>query len=61
MEVCKKNGGPDRRFKNNRQLPICLYSELWFKSNTGLNEKIQISKPDAGTGLMNYLKNQNLP
>jgi|HigsolmetaAR203D_1030402.scaffolds.fasta_scaffold01144_14 hypothetical protein len=52
-----KKGGPDRRFKNNRQLPICLYSELWFRSNTGLNEKIQISKPDAGIGLMNGLSN----
>jgi len=54
-----KKGGPDKRFKDNRQLPICLYSEIWFKSNTGLNEKIQISRPDAGTRLMNYLNNKN--
>lgn len=50
-----KNGGPDRRFKNNRQLPICLYSELWFKSSTGLNEVIQVSKPDVGIRLKNFL------
>lgn len=25
-----KNGGPDRRFNNNRQIPICAYQELDF-------------------------------
>lgn len=39
-----KNGGPDRRFKNNRQLPIALYEELAFQSNSGLNELYQLSK-----------------
>ncbi|TDE35441.1 hypothetical protein E1B25_17530 [Antarcticimicrobium sediminis] len=23
-----KNGSPDRRFKDNRQLPICLFQEM---------------------------------
>ena len=50
-----KNGGPDKRFKDNRQLPICLYSELWFRSGTGLNEMIQVSKPDAGVRLTEFL------
>jgi hypothetical protein len=39
-----KNGGPDRRFKNNRQLPIALYEELAFRSTSGLNELYQLSK-----------------
>lgn len=39
-----KGGGPDRRFKNNRQLPIALYEELAFKSPSGLNELFQLSK-----------------
>jgi hypothetical protein len=43
-----KNGGPDRRFANNRTLPICLYDELHFTSTSGLNEIIQLSKCDVG-------------
>lgn len=50
-----KNGGPDKRFKDNRQLPICLYSELRFRSGTGLHEMIQVSRPDAGIRLMGHL------
>ncbi|MEV7970650.1 DUF4236 domain-containing protein [Sphaerisporangium sp. NPDC088356] len=30
-------GGPDRRFKDNHQLPIMLYGELTLMSNTGLH------------------------
>lgn len=50
-----KNGGPDRRFKNNRQLPIVLYSQLHFSSNTGLNELVHVSRPGVGNGLKQYL------
>lgn len=39
-----KSGGPDRRFKNNRELPIALYEEVHFRSQTGLNECIQLSR-----------------
>lgn len=39
-----KNGGPDRRFKNNRELPIALYDEVHLRSQTGLNECIQLSR-----------------
>ncbi len=38
-----KAGGPDRRFAQNRQLPILQISELRFQSSTGLNELIQAS------------------
>lgn len=54
-----KGGGPDRRFKNNRQLPIVLYSELHFRSETGLNELLQVSRPDLGKGLKEYLNNSD--
>lgn len=40
-----KSGGPDRRFKDNRQLPICLYGELELTSTSGLNTVIMYSKP----------------
>lgn len=46
-----KRGGPDKRFKDNCQLPIVLYEEIDFKSNTGLNEKIQLSKIGLGDEL----------
>jgi hypothetical protein len=39
-----KNGGPDRRFKDNRELPIALYEEVTFSSHTGLNEVVQVSR-----------------
>lgn len=42
-----KSGGPDRRFKDNRQLPICLYGELDLMSNSGLNTVIMYSNPSA--------------
>ncbi|NTU44122.1 MAG: DUF4236 domain-containing protein [Chlorobiaceae bacterium] len=41
-----KSGGPDRRFKDNRELPICLYDEISLSSQTGLNERLQISRCD---------------
>ncbi len=42
-----KNGGPDRRFNNNHQLPIMLYGELKLSSGSGLNEQFQCSVPEA--------------
>jgi len=32
-----KNGGPDRRFNNNAQLPICSYQVVNFTSSHGMN------------------------
>jgi uncharacterized tellurite resistance protein B-like protein len=43
-----KDGGPDRRFNNNHELPICKYEEVRFSSSTGLNELIQISRAGYG-------------
>ena len=39
-----KRGGPDKRFKDNRQIPIAEYETVHFASETGLNELIHISK-----------------
>lgn len=41
-----KSGGPDKRFKGNRQLPICLYGELKLKSSSGLNTIILFSNAE---------------
>ena len=45
-----KSGGPDRRFKDNKEIPVCLYGQLKFKapgvntilmfSNTNLHQDI---------------------
>jgi hypothetical protein len=42
-QYVNKNGTPDRRFKNNRQLPICLYGQINLSSSAGLNVEMQIS------------------
>ena len=42
-----KSGGPDRRFNDNRQIPICLYGEVELSSNSGLNTVIMFSNPNA--------------
>lgn len=39
-----KNGGPDRRFRDNRQIPICRYELLHLRSGSGLNELLEFSK-----------------
>lgn len=45
-----KRGGPDKRFKDNRELPIALYEDLSFTSDTGLNERIELSRVGFGDG-----------
>ncbi len=39
-----KGGGPDKRFKDNRQIPIAQYEEVHFTSSSGLNELLQVSR-----------------
>lgn len=44
-EYVNKSGGPDKRFSNNRELPICLYGELTIRSEDGkVNTKLMFSK-----------------
>jgi len=47
-QFVNKNGAPDGRFANNRQLPICLYDEIHLQSQSGLNEVLQVSRSGAG-------------
>lgn len=48
-----KSGGPDRRFTNNRMIPVCLYTDYKFESDSGMEEVITTSK--AG-GMDNFVK-----
>lgn len=50
-----KKGGPDRRFNNNRRLPITLYEDISFTSSSGLNELIQISRTGCGSDLQSAI------
>ena len=50
-----KNGGPDRRFANNAQLPVALYEELHLKSSSGLNELFQCSRLEVGKSIQEAL------
>jgi hypothetical protein len=54
-QYVNKSGGPDRRFKDNRELPVCLYEELSFSSETGLNEVLQFSKSGSAADFCNSL------
>lgn len=45
-----KSGGPDKRFKDNKELPICRYEEVTLSSQSGLNEVLQLSRCGVGEG-----------
>jgi hypothetical protein len=42
-----KSGGPDKRFNDNRMLPVCHYTEYTFESSGGLFEVITTSQAHA--------------
>jgi hypothetical protein len=44
-QYVNKNGGPDRRFSNNRQIPQVIYGEITISSNDGMNFVLQSSDP----------------
>lgn len=39
-----KNGGPDRRFRDNYRIPICRYEAFHLRSPSGLNELLEFSR-----------------
>ncbi|MEO0684898.1 MAG: DUF4236 domain-containing protein [Cyanobacteria bacterium J06649_11] len=42
-----KDGRPDKRFKGNYQIPICLYSQYRFSSDSGVDEVVVTSRLEA--------------
>ena len=50
-----KNGGPDRRFNNNRQYPILQYAELSLTTGTGIQVLVHVSSVNSGTQFCNLL------
>lgn len=46
-QYVNKKGGPDRRFKNNRQLPVCRVNRLHLSSGRGLDVRLMASRDRA--------------
>lgn len=42
-QYVNKSGGPDKRFQNNKKIPVCLYGEMEIRSASGLNTDIMFS------------------
>lgn len=51
-----KNGSPDRRFKDNYQIPVCIYGNITFLSQTGLFEEYMVSNADAAQAFAEAVK-----
>ena len=51
-----KNGGPDRRFKNNTEIPVVEYEKIHFSSASGLNELFQVSRAGAASGIAGAIR-----
>ncbi|HBA8604311.1 TPA: DUF4236 domain-containing protein [Escherichia coli] len=42
-----KDGSPDKRFRENYQIPVALYGYLFFNTDSGLNEEYMLSNVEA--------------
>lgn len=47
--------GPDRRFKDNRLIPVMLYGRLQFSSPGGLYWQLQISRVKGASAVASVL------
>jgi hypothetical protein len=54
-QYVRKDGGPDRRFSNNRQIPVVQYGQIEFSSQTGMNLHFQDSKLSLAQGFAQAL------
>jgi hypothetical protein len=55
-----KSGGPDRRFSNNYQIPVCRYELAQFSSSSGLNELLEFSRTGVVEPFANTIRNLSL-
>lgn len=46
-QFVNNNGTPDRRFKNNRQLPVCLYGVIDMQTDEGFHTRFYLSNIQA--------------
>lgn len=55
-QYVNQKGGADKRFKQNRRLPVCLYDELSIRSTSGLNELLQLSRPGTADDFVHAVR-----
>jgi hypothetical protein len=51
-----RDGGPDRRFSHNPQMPVVIYGKLDITSSKGLNERYLISSNSKASDFVSFLK-----
>jgi len=51
-----KDGSPDRRFKENYQIPICLYGQIALRSQTGVTEEYLVSNAQSAHAFVEATK-----
>lgn len=56
-----KNGGPDRRFSNNRRLPVVQYGEVVLTTASGMSTTLSFSSFDAAEVLATAITRLRLP
>lgn len=55
-----KNGTPDKRFKDNYEIPVVRYGNIAMKTSTGLNEEYEFSNYEFAEAFANaFLSYQN--
>ena len=55
-QYVNRDGSPDRRYKNNRQYPVCRYGVLYLRSGNELNLEIQTSNNSVVLNVENMYK-----
>lgn len=55
------NGGPDRRFKNNRRLPVMLYGRMTLTTGSGLRWIVDCSRLPLVDEAVTALRAVNVP
>jgi hypothetical protein len=60
-EYANVKGGPDRRYKNNRQLPILEYARMEIRTSAGLHWTIDSSNPKLAESAIRTLGQAQAP
>ena len=54
-QYVNNNGTPDKRFKNNKELPVCRYGTISFKTDDGFNTLIYCSNTNKAIEFLKEL------
>lgn len=56
-QYANKNGSPDKRYNNNKKLPVCEYGEINLKSSSGINIMLMSSNYSIAKNFGENFKN----